>query len=406
MALFRIIFGSLAHATVLTAAVAQEPHACEMLEAPAAAGADVRAGFLSDRLWPGGIVPYQYDANVTPENRGRMAAAFADLESWVGIRFVPRDGSEPFWITIRSTTGSNSATVGRAAGGVVNIRSWEAPGFLVHELMHTLGFVHEQQRSDRDQFVTVRFDLVGAGNGNVTRVTHDDLVNAGPYDFDSVTRYPLTFESGGQPNLIPLQPYFDEYQSTMGDWAFDDDGLSNDDIWGLHLAYGGNPTPGPFDYELPQDGVVARAGDPVNMSWQPAPFAERYRVEVSRIRVFRFNTVTETINGTARTVPALPAGRYNWRVTAINERGERRPGPRPFDIRVIDVIETCDADIAAAFGVLEINDVMAFAEAFAADGPSADLFPPGAPEGTRNINGVLAFAAAFNGPCTAGLATD
>ena len=36
----------------------------------------------------------------------------------------------------------------------------------MHEVMHTLGFVHEQQRPDRDRYITVNLDLVEKGKKN------------------------------------------------------------------------------------------------------------------------------------------------------------------------------------------------------------------------------------------------
>ena len=37
------------------------------------------------------------------------------------------------------------------------------PGIVVHELMHAVGFWHEQSRSDRDDFVTVLFQNIQRG---------------------------------------------------------------------------------------------------------------------------------------------------------------------------------------------------------------------------------------------------
>lgn len=37
-------------------------------------------------------------------------------------------------------------------------------GIIIHELMHVLGFMHEQNRPDRDDFVKIDFDNIEEGN--------------------------------------------------------------------------------------------------------------------------------------------------------------------------------------------------------------------------------------------------
>jgi len=34
------------------------------------------------------------------------------------------------------------------------------PRIVQHEFLHAVGFLHEQQRSDRDEFVKIRFDNI------------------------------------------------------------------------------------------------------------------------------------------------------------------------------------------------------------------------------------------------------
>ena len=54
------------------------------------------------------------------------------------------------------------------------------------------------------------------------------------------------------------------------------------------------------------------------------------------------------------------------------------------------------ADIVRPFGVLDVSDVIAFLDAFAASDPAADLAPPA---GVFDIDDVLAYLAVFSGGC-------
>lgn len=45
-------------------------------------------------------------------------------------------------------------------------------GVVSHEFMHTLGFVHEQSRLDRDNYVTIMWPNISRGNFKVCRGWH------------------------------------------------------------------------------------------------------------------------------------------------------------------------------------------------------------------------------------------
>ncbi|ELT91374.1 hypothetical protein CAPTEDRAFT_118546, partial [Capitella teleta] len=90
-----------------------------------------------------------------------------------------------------------SSTVGREGGRqrvVLGTPCLQHLGRMQHELLHTLGFYHEQQRPDRDKFVRINWNNIKQGNCkyhdfmrlNPGRKMHPDL----PYDYDSVLHYP------------------------------------------------------------------------------------------------------------------------------------------------------------------------------------------------------------------------
>jgi len=64
---------------------------------------------------------------------------------------------------------------------------------ILHELLHALGFIHEQQRNDRDTFLEIDQEHMDAGSRDWTRNnildTTRDSVHLTPYDINSAMHY-------------------------------------------------------------------------------------------------------------------------------------------------------------------------------------------------------------------------
>ena len=87
--------------------------------------------------------------------------------------------------------GLKNFLAGSAEGQTVSltINCLKKRGLIIHELGHLIGFYHEHQRPDRDQYVMVHF-------ANISSPFRDDykkieFTTYGDYDFDSVMHYPL-----------------------------------------------------------------------------------------------------------------------------------------------------------------------------------------------------------------------
>ncbi|CAF2101265.1 unnamed protein product [Rotaria magnacalcarata] len=88
-------------------------------------------------------------------------------------------------------------------------------GTIMHELLHTLGFQHEHQRSDRDSFLTINYANIQNGYAFAfDKLTSANSDNQGtPYDYNSIMHYGRTsFSSNGQPTMVPKNP-----TATIGD---------------------------------------------------------------------------------------------------------------------------------------------------------------------------------------------
>ncbi|RWS09980.1 Astacin-like metalloprotease toxin [Dinothrombium tinctorium] len=77
-------------------------------------------------------------------------------------------------------------------------------GTIIHELIHALGFHHEQNRSDRDEFVTVFYDRIKAKEKYAfRRLAPNKNRLLSPYDYHSMMHYASdAFSKDGRDTMI------------------------------------------------------------------------------------------------------------------------------------------------------------------------------------------------------------
>ncbi len=202
-------------------------------------------------LWTGGNIYYAFNGNVTPEHREVFITAAADWETWANVHFIARV-SQANYVMVNdggaSLGGGNSAVgmIGGAQQLNIGSNSWNH-GTLCHETGHALGLQHEQQRTDRDTFVTILTGNIATGQaGNFTKLTNS--VNRGGYDFYSVMHYErnaLSTNTSPPPNPAINDPARDTIEPTALYTAFlniigreTDRTLSKLDRAGMALMYG------------------------------------------------------------------------------------------------------------------------------------------------------------------------
>lgn len=164
----------------------------------------------SSFLWTNGIVPYTVAADLP--NAGRVDDAIAHIQARSAMRFVRRTNanaaSYPNFIEfIRNPdAGWSSSEIGMRGGRqVIRLSDGAAVGTTVHECLHALGIYHEQSRSDRDNFVEIKWqnideEFVSNFQKKPGSVDYYD------YDYASIMHYPATaFSKNGQATIVPLQ---------------------------------------------------------------------------------------------------------------------------------------------------------------------------------------------------------
>jgi hypothetical protein len=144
--------------------------------------------------WPSGVVPYLFKSNATTATRDSALAGMQLINRRIdGITFVPAtDPTAPhvLFIDDNNTSGSCRAEVGRSTSSPTNVNiNGCRPGKVAHEIMHALGFHHEQKRCDRDDYITISDSLAAAGSWSKRC---DNSTYAGtPYDLLSIMQYDL-----------------------------------------------------------------------------------------------------------------------------------------------------------------------------------------------------------------------
>jgi len=134
-------------------------------------------------------VPYTISSRYSPSHRKLIEDSFEDFHSQTCIRFVPRV-AETYYIAISSGWGCYSI-IGRLGDKQpLSLASWGCmeQGIVQHELLHALGFHHEQSRSDRDQYVKINWPNVSRTGATNFRKKETNNLNT-PYDYSSIMHY-------------------------------------------------------------------------------------------------------------------------------------------------------------------------------------------------------------------------
>ena len=157
------------------------------------------------------------------------------------IKFVPYNPMKHRdFITIQGSQPGCFSQVGRQKGEqILNLQPHRIDRgcfrlySIVHELMHTLGFLHMQSSTNRDQFVEIKWDkIVDAFLPNFEKYGADLIsdFNVG-YDYGSLMHYsPKAFSIDGSPTIISIG---DPENSMMGQRVR----LSEKDIRKLNKMY-------------------------------------------------------------------------------------------------------------------------------------------------------------------------
>ncbi|XP_057296178.1 blastula protease 10-like [Hydractinia symbiolongicarpus] len=101
-------------------------------------------------------IPYQIEPSLTSSARSAVKQAIAEYATKTCIRFRHRKTGDRSYMSFYKGSGCWSY-VGRSGGGqrISLGDGCQYKKTAIHEIMHALGFYHEQSRPDRDRYVTI-----------------------------------------------------------------------------------------------------------------------------------------------------------------------------------------------------------------------------------------------------------
>ncbi|XP_038557544.1 low choriolytic enzyme-like [Micropterus salmoides] len=151
-------------------------------------------------------VPYLINNQFSSREKAIITRGLESFSSVSCIRFRPTKSSDRDWLSIESKNGCYSMVGRRGGKQVVSLARQGClyHGTVQHELLHALGFNHEQTRSDRDKHIKVLLQNVVSGmEHNFRKIA---TLNQGtPYDYNSVMQYHRTaFSKNKQPTMVPI----------------------------------------------------------------------------------------------------------------------------------------------------------------------------------------------------------
>jgi len=206
--------------------------------------------------WPGGVIPYDISQLTPPQQTLALRAMQRWMDTGANIKFVPRTAeAEYVHFTGNINAGNNTSQVGFKKGvrTDINITAfwWRQQEWMpAHELGHVLGFSHEHERWDRDQFVTIHYESIKAGRaGDYDWIPKTNwMASSLPYDYHSIMHYRICWASkcedqckdgvGSSPCAV-IEPMDKKYDGVIGQWS--DNGISALDAERTRLAYGTKP---------------------------------------------------------------------------------------------------------------------------------------------------------------------
>lgn len=183
---------------------------------------------LVDRRWPNSQVVYHLEESLLPQDRLVVTRAMQVIEDISCVRFVPYNPEKhllsvsisrdcpcnPYkksckFIGAAANVGPLPHGIGRLiiTGACLEPSNPRSIGLITHELFHTLGISHLQERADRDLYVSINWFNIQLFSLFNFKWNPFYAAEGIPYDCDSIMHYDdSAFSNGRGPTMTARDP--------------------------------------------------------------------------------------------------------------------------------------------------------------------------------------------------------
>ncbi|XP_077374479.1 low choriolytic enzyme-like [Festucalex cinctus] len=158
------------------------------------------------------IIPYEISnvfTKIQKEYIKKILKDFQEGEYKTCIRFVKKTRCDKHYISFISDSRGCWSHLGRQGNRQeisLKISRCLYKNVVQHEVLHALGFHHEQVRSDRDDHVIINFENIEPDKRSNFEIANTNNLGT-PYDYNSVMHYHrYTFSKNGQPTITARNP--------------------------------------------------------------------------------------------------------------------------------------------------------------------------------------------------------
>lgn len=162
--------------------------------------------------WRYATVVYKFNSDLPESYVNNIIDAMNEITNVSGIKFREANSLDVSYINIvYNSTNTCSSLVGCYDSSQLMLLGDQCNSkhILIHEIIHTIGFPHEQCRLDRDMYITINKDVIMSKdlhNFNVyTNFLWDDILKNFPYDTKSIMHYNSTlFTKNGDYTILTV----------------------------------------------------------------------------------------------------------------------------------------------------------------------------------------------------------